>query len=66
MMTAFGVVGAIALAATVIAIRRGGGLGWTLGVLALLVALAGLGFVGFAVWGRYSGMPWDFAALAGQ
>ncbi len=61
MMTAFGVVGAVALAAMVIAVRRGGGIGWTLGVLAALVALTGLGFFAFAIWGRYSGMPWTFA-----
>ncbi|RJQ55523.1 MAG: hypothetical protein C4521_01980 [Actinobacteria bacterium] len=60
-----GVVGAIALAATILLIRRGGGLGWTLGVLAALVAIAGIGFVAFSLWGKYAGMPWNFAP-AGQ
>ncbi len=66
MLTSFGVVGAIALAGTVMAIRRGGGIGWSLGILAALVALAGLGFVGFALWGRHLGMPWSFFPATGQ
>lgn len=52
-----GVVGAIAFTAAVIAIRRGGGIGWTLGILAALVALAGLGFVAFGLLGRFAGIP---------
>jgi hypothetical protein len=60
MLSAFGVIGALALSGTVMAIRRGAGIGWTLGVFAGLVALAGLGFVAFALWGKYAGMPWSF------
>lgn len=66
MLTASGVVGALGLAAAAIAIRRGGGIGWTLGVLAALVAIAGLGFLVFGIWGRNAGMPWDFAPLVAQ
>lgn len=58
--------GALMLVATVFAIRRGGGVGWTLGIIAAIVALTGIGFAAFAVWGRYAGMPWDFAGLAAQ
>jgi hypothetical protein len=65
MLTGSGIVGALALTAAVMAIRRGGGLGWTLGIFAVLVALAGLGMVAFAVWGRYAGLPWSFIP-AGQ
>lgn len=59
-----GVVGALALAGTVMLIRRGGALGWTIGILAALIAIAGLGFVAYALWGRYVGYPWTFAAMA--
>jgi hypothetical protein len=65
MVGSFGVVGALALAGAVVAIRRGGGIGWTLGILAALIAIAGLGFVAFAVWGRYAGMPWTFGPVVG-
>jgi hypothetical protein len=60
-MPACAVVGALALAATVMAIRWGGWGGWTLGVLAALVTLAGLGMAGFLAWGHYAGFPWHFA-----
>jgi len=66
MIGGFGVVGALALTAAVFAIRRGGGIGWTLGILAVLVAVVGLGFLAFGIWGRYSGMPWTFAPPVGQ
>lgn len=54
------VVGVLALAATVMAIRSGGWLGWTIGIVLALVAIAGLGFVGFAMWGKFAGFPWGF------
>jgi hypothetical protein len=60
-----GVVGALALVAALIAIRRGGWIAWTIGILAALVALVGLGFVACGVWGRYVGYPWTFGP-AGQ
>jgi len=65
MLGGFGVVGALALIAAVFAIRRGGGIGWTLGVFAALVALVGIAFVAFALWGRYAGMPWTFLPVGG-
>lgn len=65
MIGGFGLVGALALAGAVVAMRRGGGIGWTLGILAVLIALAGLGFVAFGIWGRYAGMPFTFGP-AGQ
>ena len=54
--------GVLALVATIFAVRRGGAIGWTLGVLAALAAIGGLGFFGFGVWGRCAGMPWTFAS----
>jgi hypothetical protein len=65
MVGASGVVGALALTAAIVAIRRGGGIGWTLGIVAALVAVAGLGFLAYALWGRYGGYPWTFG-FAGQ
>lgn len=56
-----GAVGVVALAAAVLAIRWGGGLGWTLGIIAALIALAGLGMFGFLMWGHVSGFGWHFA-----
>lgn len=58
-------IGTLALAAAVIAMRRGGGIGWTLGVAAALVALTGLGFVAFGIVGRFAGVPLTFGP-AGQ
>lgn len=55
------VVGAVALAAAVLAIRAGGWAGWLFGVLAVLVAIAGLGMGGFLAWGHFAGFPWHFA-----
>jgi hypothetical protein len=60
-MPSSAVVGALALAAAVIAIRWGGWAGWSLGILAALVALFGLGMAGFLAWGHYTGFPWHFA-----
>lgn len=56
------VLGALALAGSVMAIRWGGWAGWTLGIFAALVALAGLGFLGFGMWGRYVGFPFGFGS----
>lgn len=64
MVSGFALVGALALAASVFAIRRGGGLGWSFGILAALIALVGLGFALFAVWGRFAGLPWAFGGLS--
>lgn len=61
MLGAFGIIGVLALVGAVFAIRWGGGFGWTLGILAALLALAGIGFVGFAMWGHFAGMPWTFS-----
>lgn len=60
MPVAFGV-GAVALAAAIMAIRWGGWGGWTLGIIAALVAVAGLGIAGFLLWGHYFGFGWHFA-----
>lgn len=60
MFGGFAVVGALALVGGILAIRWGGWLGWSLGILALLIALCGLGFVGFGLWGRYAGFPFGF------
>ena len=61
MLGGLGVVGALALIGAVFAIRWGGGAGWTLGILAALVALAGIGFVGFGLVGRFAGFPFGFS-----
>jgi len=60
-MPSCAVVGALALVATATAIRSGGWVGWLLGILAGLVALAGLGMAGFLAWGHYTGFSWHFA-----
>lgn len=62
MFYGFGIVGTVALAGAILAIRWGGWAGWTLGIFGVLLALAGLGFVGFGIWGRYAGFPWGFGA----
>jgi len=60
MVGGFAVIGALALVGAVFAIRWGGAPGWLLGTLAAIVAVAGLGFFGFAMWGRFGGYPWGF------
>jgi len=54
-------VGTLAMVGVVMAIRWGGWPGWTLGILALLVAIAGLGMAGFLAWGHFAGFGWHFA-----
>ena len=60
-MPSCAVVGALALVGAVLAIRAGGWVGWTLGILAVLVALAGLGMAGFLAWGHFAGFGFHFA-----
>ena len=63
MLPISGAVGVIALAIAVLAIRWGGWPGWTLGIVASLVAICGLGLFGFAMWGRFAGFPWGFGGF---
>lgn len=60
MVFGFGIIGALALVGAVFAIRWGGWAGWLLGIFASIIALAGIGFLLFGLWGRYAGFPWGF------
>jgi hypothetical protein len=62
MLGGLGVVGLLALVGAIFAIRWGGFPGWTLGIIAALLAIAGIGFVVFGLWGRYAGFPWAFGS----
>lgn len=62
MVFGFGIIGALALVGAVFAIRWGGMIGWPLGIIALIVAVAGIGFLGFGMWGRYAGFPFGFGS----
>lgn len=61
-----GILGAILLVGAVLAVRWGGWLGWTLGIIAGILAVAGIGFLAFGLWGRYAGFPWGFGNLVGN
>jgi membrane protein YdbS with pleckstrin-like domain len=60
-MPSCALLGALAMVGAVMAIRWGGWAGWGLGILALLIAVAGLGIAGFLAWGHFAGFPWHFA-----
>lgn len=60
-LPAVGLGGAVALVGAILAIRWGGFGGWTIGIIAALIALAGLGMFGFLMWGHYAGYSWHFA-----
>lgn len=61
MLPACGLGGVIALGLAVAAIRWGGFAGWTLGVVAAIVALGGIGMFAFLLWGHTAGYGWHFA-----
>lgn len=60
-MPSTAIVGVLALVGAVYAIKWGGFGGWTLGILAALIALAGIGMAAFLAFGHYNGFWWHFA-----
>lgn len=60
MLAAFLVVGTLALAAAIAAALAGGVAGWSIAVIAGLVAITGVGGFIASVVGRYAGLPWLF------
>jgi hypothetical protein len=60
MLAGFLAVGIAALAGAIVAARAGGVVGWSIAVVAALVAITGVGSFVAGVVGRYAGLPWLF------